>query len=220
MGIALDDVEVRVLGCLVEKELATPDYYPMTLNAITNACNQKSNRDPVVSYEETRVVQGLDGLRKKGLALIAQTDGGRVPKYRHFLTEKFGFSRRELTVLCELMLRGPQTVGEIRARGSRMHGFEDLAAVDATLLALAERGEPWVVKLPREPGRKECRYAHLLSGMPRVEPSAKVAPTERAGGSEQAGADRVAKLEQELETLRSDFEALKQAFNELKSQLE
>jgi uncharacterized protein YceH (UPF0502 family) len=220
MGIALDDVEVRVLGCLVEKELTTPDYYPMTLNAITNACNQRSNRDPVVSYQETIVVQGLDGLRKKGLALIAQTDGGRVSRYRHFLVEKFGLLRRELAVLCELMLRGPQTVGELRTRGSRMYGFEDLAEVDATLLEMAERGEPWVVKLPREAGRKECRYTHLLSGVSRVEPSGKAASTETAGASERTDDDRVARLEKELETLRSDFEALKRAFNELRSQLE
>jgi uncharacterized protein YceH (UPF0502 family) len=220
MDIALDDVEVRVLGCLIEKELTTPDYYPMTLNAITNACNQKSNRDPVASYEETTVVQGLDGLRKRGLALIAQTDGGRVPKYRHFLVEKFGLVRKELAVLCELMLRGPQTVGEIRARGSRMYGFEDLEEADATMLELAERGEPWVVKLPRQAGRKECRYMHLLSGMPRIEENGRAVSTEAVGPDGQTDDERVARLEKELETLRCDFESLKRAFIELKSQLE
>ena len=146
----LDGIEVRVLGCLIEKELATPEYYPLTLNALTNACNQKSNRDPVLSLDEAEVVRALDGLRFKQLALLS-AEGGRVPKYRHILAEKMRLTPAELALLCELLLRGPQTAGELRTRGERMHPFPDPAAVDATLQELMERTPPLVTLLPANP---------------------------------------------------------------------
>ena len=160
----LNENEIRVLGCLIEKEMTTPDYYPLTLNALTNACNQKSNRDPVVDLEETDVVRALDALRMKGLAMQAHGEGSRVPKYRHSLAEKLFLEPEELAILCELFLRGPQTVGELRGRAGRMHDFEDLAQVEAVLQELMERQPPMAAKLPRQPGRKEHRYAHLLGG--------------------------------------------------------
>ncbi|MGE5892483.1 MAG: YceH family protein, partial [bacterium] len=164
METALTDVEVRVLGCLIEKAITTPDYYPLTLNALTNACNQKSNRNPVVSYEETTVVRGLDGLRDKGLANMVYKADSRAPKYQHFFVEKLELSPGDVAVLCELMIRGPQTPGELRAHTERMHDFGGLEEIEGALRGLMEREHPLVVRLPRQPGRKEQRYAHLLSG--------------------------------------------------------
>src|SRR5512135_2764118 len=167
METILTDTEVRVLGCLIEKELATPEYYPLTLNALTAACNQKSNRDPVMQLEETEVVRALDALRFKQLVLLS-SEGGRVPKYRHILTEKFRLSGAELALLCELMVRGPQTAGELRSRAERMHPFAGPAAVEEALEELLARNPPLVTWLPRQPGRKEQRYAHLFAGVPEV----------------------------------------------------
>ena len=162
--------ELRVLGCLIEKGITTPDYYPMTLNALTAACNQKSNRDPVVQYNEKTVVRTLDSLRDKELVRVVSGHDTRVPKYYHRFTDVRGFSEPEVAVLCELMLRGPQTPGELRNRGSRMHPFENLAEVEAALESLANReAGAAVVRLPRQPGFKESRFAHLLGGPPEIE---------------------------------------------------
>jgi len=167
MGIQLDDVEARVLGALMEKEVATPEYYPLSLNALVNACNQKSNREPVVAYDEDTVETALAGLRAKGLAVRLSGHDMRVPKHSHRLSEVVNLGRREAAVLCVLMLRGPQTAGELRSRTERLYQFDDLEAVDACLTRLMEwEPEPLVAKLQRQVGYKEVRYAHLLAGEP------------------------------------------------------
>src|SRR6202044_3886965 len=160
----LSDVEVRVLGALIEKDITTPDYYPLSLNALVNACNQKNNREPVMTLAEETVRTALAMLQEKRLAGPASGADSRVTKYEHRLQEAFNFDRREIAILCALLLRGPQTPGELRGRAERMHRFEDLGQVQSTLQRLAQR-DPSVVKvLPRQPGTKEARYAHLLSG--------------------------------------------------------
>src|SRR5580692_7412584 len=165
MRIQLDDVEVRVLGALMEKEISTPEYYPLSLNALVNACNQKSNREPAVSYDEDTVETALDGLRAKGLVARMSGHDMRVPKHSHRLSEVINLGRREAAVLCVLMLRGPQTAGELRGRTERLYPFDDLEAVDACLTRLMEwQPEPLVTRLPRQVGYKEVRFAHLLSG--------------------------------------------------------
>src|ERR1700683_54398 len=193
MGIQLDDVEVRVLGALMEKEVATPEYYPLSLNALVNACNQKSNREPVVAYDEDTVETALDGLRAKGLAVRISGQDMRVPKHAHRLSEVINLGRREAAVLCVLMLRGPQTTGELRGRTERLYQFDDLEAVDACLARLMEwEPEPLVARLPRQVGYKEVRYAHLLSGEP-VAISAPV-PVVQAPGARESRDDSVARL--------------------------
>jgi uncharacterized protein YceH (UPF0502 family) len=214
----INDVEARILGCLIEKEMTTPDYYPLTLNALTNACNQKSNRNPLVSYEETDVVRGLDKLRQKGLANMVHKAESRVPKYMHLIGEKLELNRREIVVLSELMLRGQQTVGEIRSRAERMHRFADLAEVEGVLEGLIRREPPLVALLPRQPGKKELRHAHLLSGEPEI--PAAVEHPEAATLRVRSENERIAKLEDELAALRDEFDALKREFLDLKSQLE
>ena len=220
MDATLDEVEVRVLGALVEKQLATPDYYPLTLNALVNACNQISNRDPVVAYDERTVERAVDSLRGKNLAYVFYGSESRVPKYKHVMTEIFRLSAPELAAMCVLMLRGPQTVGEVRGRTGRLHNFADLGEVEATLDGLAKREEPLVTKLPRQAGRKEARYAQLLGGMPTVEEEAEEsrggARESRAGG----GGERVARLEAEVEALRGEMAELRQRFDEFKKQFE
>ncbi|WDT81786.1 MAG: YceH family protein [Candidatus Manganitrophus sp.] len=160
MDFVLTDAEVRVLGCLIEKEMATPDYYPLSLNALQNACNQTSNRDPVVSYDEKTVAEALEALKTK--RLVTQDQLGRVPKYSELFLKSANLVQREAAVLCVLMLRGAQTVGEIRGRTGRLHSFASLEEAQKTLQTLEEWG--YVALLPRQPGRKESRYAHLLSG--------------------------------------------------------
>ncbi|UFS72156.1 DUF480 domain-containing protein [Geomonas sp. RF6] len=215
MDLVLNDIEVRVLGALVEKELTTPEYYPLSLNALTNACNQKSNRDPVMSLEESDVVHALDSLRFKQLALLSG-EGGRVAKYRHALVEKYRFSPADLALLCELLLRGPQTAGELRTRGERMHSFPDVSSVEQTLEELMERTPPCVTKLPRQPGRKEPRYCHLFAGEPDL--SAEARPSEgRGGGAEN---ERIAALEQEVADLRQELAELYNTVTDLKKALE
>ncbi len=220
MDATLDEVEVRVLGALVEKQLATPDYYPLTLNALVNACNQISNRDPVVAYDERTVERAVDSLRGKNLAYVFYGSESRVPKYKHVMTEIFRLSAPELAAMCVLMLRGPQTVGEVRGRTGRLHNFADLGEVEATLDGLAKREEPLVTKLPRQAGRKEARYAHLLGGMPVVEEEAEEsrggARESRAGG----GGERVARLEAEVEALRGELAELRRRFDEFEKQFE
>ncbi len=216
MEIILDDPEVRILGCLIEKELTTPEYYPLSLNSLINACNQKSNRNPIVSYDESIVEQGLDGLQSKGLARKTQTAGSRVEKYLHTILDKFDISKQEMAVLCELMLRGPQTAGEIRSRAERISPFEDLQAAEETLRGLTEHEPALVIQLPRETGRKERRFMHLLSGSRSAaeddnQPSAPSAPVIRAD-------ERLNMMEEEIDKLKEEVKELKEAFAEFKSQ--
>ena len=215
MDIVLDDAEVRILGCLIEKEMTTPEYYPLSLNALTNACNQKSNRSPVVSYGENAVARGLESLQEKNLARKTHAAGSRVPKYRHAILDRFDLSRREMAVLCELMLRGPQTVGEIRSHAERMTVIENLEEVERTLQALTEHDPPLAMRLPKETGRKERRYLHLFSGdtekpahATTFEPALLQAPAQEA----------IVRLEEEIARLRSELEELKQVFSEFRSQ--
>ena len=216
----LNDIEIRVLGSLIEKEMTTPDYYPLTLNALTNACNQKSNRDPVLNLEETDVVRALDALRLKGLAMQAHGEGSRVPKYRHSLSEKLFLEPEELAILCELCLRGPQTVGELRSRADRMRSFEALAQVEEVLQELMERQSPLAVKLPRQPGRKEHRYAHLLAGEPEMMAGEQAPAPEAATLKVREEYDRIGTLEQEVEALRSEVAELRRLLEEFRAQFE
>ncbi len=200
---------MRVLGALIEKEATTPEYYPLSLNALINACNQKSNRDPVVEYEEDTVYDAVNRLREKRLALTI-TGSGRVNKYAQRISETLNLGRRELAILCTLLLRGPQTLGEVKDRSERMFAFGDLGETETTLERLAEWPDGGLVKkLPRQPGQKEIRYAHLLSGEPSVE-SAVVAA---------APVSKFAQLEEEVRQLRAEFNELKKRFEELEGQL-
>jgi len=219
MEMILTDTEARVLGCLIEKEMTTPEYYPLSLNALTNACNQKSNRDPVMGLDEESVVRALDSLRFKQLAVVA-ADGGRVPKYRHLLTEKLRLVSPELALVCELLVRGPQTLGELRTRAERMHAFSDLAAVEEVLRELMEREEPLVVKLARQAGRKEARFAHLLSGEPQLLPEEHNPPAEAARVRVVEENERISQLEEQVSCLREEVAMLRQVVEEFKRQFE
>jgi hypothetical protein len=217
--MTLNDIEVRVLGSLIEKELTTPEYYPLSLNSLTNACNQKSNRDPVMALAEEEVVKALDSLRFKQLVVLS-ADGGRVPKYRHLLAEKMGLIPAEQAIICELLVRGPQTVCELRTRGERMHLFGDLAAVDEVLQELMQREKPLIALLPRQPGRKEGRYAQLFSGMPDLTVGEHGAAPEAARMRVAAENNRIAKLEAEVTALRNDVADLRRMMDEFKKQFE
>ena len=214
--IELDAVEARVLGCLIEKEITTPEYYPMTLNALINACNQKSNRDPVITFEEEDVTEALDQLRRKQLASTLTGGGNRVPKFGHRLQEKLNLGRREVALLCELLLRGPQTVGELKDRAGRMHRFTDLDEVERCLHGLSERPEQQYVKvLPKQAGMKEPRWAHLLSGEPQVPESATASVRGRITSE-----DRVLQLEAEVATLSRRLDDLEQQWIRFRQQFE
>ncbi len=220
MDATLDEVEVRVLGALVEKQLATPDYYPLTLNALMHACNQLSNRDPVVVYDEQTVERAVDSLRGKNLAYVFYGSESRVPKYKHVMAEIFHLSPPELAAMCVLMLRGPQTVGEVRGRTGRLHNFADLAEVEATLDGLSKKDEPLVTKLPRQAGRKDARYAHLLGGMPVIEEESEEKHTGARVRVAGADGERVARLEAEVEAMRGEIAELKRQFDEFRKQFE
>lgn len=211
--IELDAVEARVLGCLVEKEITTPEYYPMTLNALINGCNQKSNRDPVVTYEEEDVIEAVDRLRHKQLVSTLTGGGNRVPKYGQRLQEKLNLGRREVALLCELLVRGPQTIGELKDRAGRMHRFTDGDEVERCLRGLGERSDqPFVKVLPKLAGTKEPRWAQLLSGEPQIaESQQRVRP---------APEGRVEELEAEVENLRQRVFELEQQFGRFKQQFE
>jgi len=210
MDWQLDASEARVLGALLEKEIATPEYYPLSLNALVNACNQKSNREPVVSYDEDTVEVALAGLRAKGLA-VRITGESRVPKHGQRFTETLNLGRREAALICLLLLRGPQTVGELRGRSDRLYTFDGLEAVESTLQRLSEAG--MVKKLPRISGLRESRYAHLLSGDVAIEDGAsESAPSRAPGRDDDAVAERIAALEQELAQLRREFEDFRGRF--------
>lgn len=216
----LNPHEIRVLGSLIEKELSTPDYYPLTLNALTSACNQRSNREPVMTLDDTDVVRALDGLRLRGLAMQAHGEGSRVPKYRHALTEKLYLERDELAILCELLLRGPQTVGELRGRACRLHTFDDLPEVEQVLEQLAERTPSLTMKLPRRPGHKECRYAQLFAGAPDLAAEDSPPQPEVARLQVLAENERLTRLEEELSTLREELAALRDEFRRFRTQFD
>lgn len=210
----LDPIETRVAGALAEKALATPDHYPLTLNSLVAACNQKSSRDPVMDLSEREVREATDRLMRRGLVGTASGAGHRVAKFRHSLDRSLDLSRRELAALAVLMLRGPQTPGEIRTRTNRLADFESVDDAEEALWMLSDREEPLIVRLPRTPGQSADRYAHTLSGEVEAAPPEDVAADEPsvpvAGGPTLA--DRVASLEAEVEQLRSEMEAFRAQF--------
>jgi uncharacterized protein YceH (UPF0502 family) len=215
MSEILTEVEARVVGALIEKQLTTPEYYPLTMNALVAACNQKSNRDPVVNYSEQTVQKAVDDLREKNIVYVFYGSTSRVPKYKHILPKALELDERETAVICVLMLRGAQTIGELRGRTGRLYEFSGLGEVQETLDGLMKRDEPLVVKLERLPGQSEARFAHLLSGE-----VINVAPIEKAISGRQADNERIEKLESELENLRSELNLFKQSFEEFKKQFE
>ena len=221
MEALLNPVEVRVLGALIEKEITTPEYYPLTLNSLTTACNQKSNRDPVVSLEEKAVVRALESLREKGLARQVSGVDMRVPKHYHLFDEKMGLTRPQVAALCVLMLRGPQTVGEIRGRSGRLYEFAGLEEVERVLVELAERTEgALVVQLARQPGRKESRYAHVLMGEPEEEDAQTEGHVDAAALEVRAENERIAALEEQVKALRDELADVRSAFAQFKEQFE
>jgi uncharacterized protein YceH (UPF0502 family) len=218
----LSPAETRVLGALIEKEVTTPEYYPLSLNALINACNQRSNREPVMNLDEEAVRQALHGLEDLHLAGRARSADGRVTKYEHWLGEAFNFSRAETALVCVLLLRGPQTPGELRGRTERLHRFEEIGEVLAALQKLMEREPPLAAVLPRQPGTKECRYAHLLSGGIDSIVTASVAePTFAHRGAETTSeqdashAERIAQLEAKVTELRQEVATLRQKIDDL-----
>ena len=213
--------EVRVLGSLLEKEMTTPEYYPLSVNALMNACNQKSSRDPVVTYDEATVQRTLDSLLAKGMARLATGADSRVRKYRHNITDKFMLRLQDRAVLCVLLLRGPQTLGELRTRTERMHPFKELAEVEAVLTELASSEMmAMVAKLPRQAGSKEGRYAQLFSEVPVVQESEETEQHE-AGASVRASAtDRISVLEEEIRGLKDEFTQLRQQLADFRKQFE
>lgn len=207
MDHTLTDVEVRVLGALIEKEITTPDYYPLSLNALVAACNQSSNRHPIVHYDESTVADAADSLREKKLVHLVARGESRVNKYRHVLYEAMNFGRPEIGAMCVLMLRGPQTVGEIRTRSNRLYDFTSLEQVESTLNSLMSTAPPLVARLPRQTGQKEVRYAHLLSGEVQVT-DAEMEPEVQAPSH----LDRIENLEREVEDLKRQFEQFRKQF--------
>ena len=212
----LNPMEARVLGALIEKDITTPDYYPLSLNALVNACNQKSNRDPVMSLDENAVRDALYSLNEKGLAGAVSSADSRVSKYEHRLQEKFNLARGETAILCVLLLRGPQTPGELRGRTERMFSFNDLSDVQAALQRLIQREAPLVKVLARQPGTKEARYAHLLCG----EVEGGEAASEAVVTSASLDGSRITRLEIEVGNLKSEVAALRQQLESFRKQFE
>lgn len=211
METMLSDIETRVLGSLIEKQVTTPEYYPLTLNALMLACNQKNNRNPVTAYSENQVADALESLREKNLAYVFYGSTSRVPKYKHVMPEVMHLSHPEMAVMCVLMLRGAQTLGELRGNGSRLHEFSSLEEVEETLNKLITRDpDPLVARLPRQPGQKDGRFAHLLSGeidLQAIEQTP-VSPTRRTS------------LEEKVEALTAEVEKLKEQFEQFRKQFE
>ncbi|MFZ0732655.1 MAG: YceH family protein [Candidatus Sulfotelmatobacter sp.] len=214
----LTEIEARVLGSLIEKDITTPDYYPLSLNALVNACNQKNNRDPVMTLDENAVRDALSTLQEKRLAGPASGADSRVTKYEHRLQEVFNFDRRETAILGVLLLRGPQTPGELRSRTDRMYHFEALDDVVSTLDRLGQREPPLVRMLPRQPGTKESRYTHLFSGEPPEQPAV---PMARASSLDAPpSADRISNLEEEVARLRTELTEVQQQLAAFRKQFE
>ena len=222
MQVLLTDEEARVLGSLVEKSLTTPEYYPLSLNALKNACNQKSSREPVVDYDDARVARALEGLRDKHFVWFVDSADSRVQKYRHRLAEALDLSEGEMSVVDLLLLRGPQTPGELRGRSDRLHTFPAVEEVEAALQALSGREDPLVVRLPRQPGRKEHRWAHTLCGTPEITETeapnlAREAPVFKEVRAER---DRLAALEAEVAALKEEILALREELAQFRRQFE
>jgi uncharacterized protein len=215
MPLEISPIETRVLGALLEKERTTPEYYPLSLHALVVACNQTTNRDPIVSYDDRSVEQGLDRLREKKLAMLIHTAGARVPKYRHTLLDAYNLDAREVALLCVLMLRGPQTPGELRSRSERMCGSVTLPEIEKCLEGLTSGGDPLVRVIPARAGQKEKRYVQLLSGEPDLESWTSTSTTAPTAGpaSEKS---RIDTLESELETLKSEFRSLREELADFK----
>jgi len=218
MSTILTDIEIRVLGSLVEKQVTTPEYYPLSLNALTLACNQKNNRNPVTSYTEDQVSQAVETLREKNLTYVFYGSTSRVPKYKHVVPEVMHLSHPEVAVMCVLMLRGPQTPGELRGNASRLHEFTGLDDIEQTLNDLITRDEPLVVRLPRQSGQKEVRFAHLLSGDIDLESLA--SESEHAATPKRSSHEQIDRLEQKVDALTTEFESLRQQFEQFKKQFE
>jgi uncharacterized protein YceH (UPF0502 family) len=217
MTLPLSEIEVRVLGALVEKETTTPEYYPLSLNALVNACNQKSNREPVMTLQEDAVRHALRSLSEQALVRSAGGDS-RVPKFEHRLNELFNFHHHEIAVLCVLLLRGPQTPGELRTRAERMYAFEDLESIHAALNLLMRRDPPVAKILPREPGTKESRYMHLFSG---DSVPATLSNVERvAASASNPESERIQILEQQVSQLKSELLALREQFADFQKQFQ
>jgi len=218
VNIVLNEMEARVLGALLEKEITTPDYYPLSLNSLVNACNQKSNRDPVTNLDEDSVRDALRTLHDNSLARSVSAADSRVTKYEHRLQEAFNFDRREAALFCELLLRGPQTPGELRTRAERMHQFDDLSEAQSALQRLMNREPPLVKVLARQPGTKESRYIHLLSGD--AKPVSSTAGREVPAALEREKTDGFSRLSSEMAELRRDMADLKQQFAAFRKQFE
>ena len=220
----LTEIETRVLGSLIEKDITTPDYYPLSLNALVNACNQKNNRDPVMTLDEASVREALSTLQEKRLAGPASGADSRVTKFEHRLQEVFNFDRREIAVTCVLLLRGPQTPGELRSRTDRMYHFEALDDVISMLDRLAQREPPLARVLPRQPGTKESRYTHLFSGEPPMSDPGESATVARAPSPATAGSasasERLTKLEDEVSALRQELAEIQQQLAAFRKQFE
>lgn len=207
-SLILDEIEARVLGCLIEKDLTTPDYYPLSLNALVNACNQKSNREPHTNYDEQTVLDAIDRLRFKGLATVTSGAEHRVPKYGHRAYETINLGRREVAVLTPMLLRGPQTLNELKIRTERMYEFDDADAVLSAIHKLGNHeGGPLAVELPRQAGMRETRYTHLFFGEPAMPPT-----THEAAPAHTPREDRLAKLEAEVEALKAQFAEFRKQF--------
>ena len=216
MAQPLTDVEVRVLGSLIEKQLTTPEYYPLTLNALTAACNQKTNRDPVVNYDDTTILAAIDSLRDKNLVYLYYGSTSRAGKYKHMVNNVYEMDPPAVAIMAVLFLRGPQTIGELRERTGRLHEFSGLGEVQETLDELTRRDEPLVVRLERQPGQKEARFAHLLSG----EVDAAIAASAPAAQLPVPAEGRIEKLEKEVESLRAELFSFRETFDEFRKQFD
>jgi uncharacterized protein len=227
MQMILSAIETRVLGSLIEKDITTPDYYPLSLNALVNACNQKNNREPVMTLDESAVSEALSSLQEQRFAGPASGADSRVTKFEHRLQEVFNFDRREIAIICVLLLRGPQTPGELRGRTDRMYHFDALEDVVSTLDRLAQRQPSLTRILPRQPGTKESRYTHLFSGEPAeaAEPNMKQVFSSTNGGptlhpASSSSADRISALEREVAALRSELSEVQQQLATFRKQFE
>jgi uncharacterized protein YceH (UPF0502 family) len=220
MPLNLTPIEARIMGVLIEKHLSTPDYYPMTLNALVNACNQKTNRNPVMSLDGPAVQDAVDALRQRRLAWQVMTQGSRAPKYEYHLDDVAAFNDRQIAILCELLLRGEQTPGELRAHTARLTDFPAVAAVERALQTLIDHEKgPFTARLERRPGHKESRYRHLLGPPATLQVEEPEAADQQAGGRK-SGCDRLTQLESRVEELQTQLTGLAIAFEAFKQQFE